>query len=44
MNRFGVIYNFLNKFSYNAYLFDTNGKLLKIKSIKEDQSNIFFYK
>ena len=44
VNRFGVIYNFLNKFSYNAYLFDANGKLLKIKSIKEDQSNIFFYK
>lgn len=41
---FKKINNFLKRFSYKAYLFDSNGSLYKIDKIVEDQSNIFFYK
>ena len=41
---FKKINNFLKRFSYKAYLFDSNGSLFKIDKITEDQTNIFFYK
>lgn len=39
---FKKINNFLKKFSYKAYLFDSRGSLFEIGKITEEQSNIFF--
>jgi len=41
VKNFQRIFSFLKRFSYKAYLFNSN-KLLKINKITENQSNIFF--